>query len=140
MKQITSLLVGDHFVPPAKLLLQHLASGCGLILEPDDANPYDEEAVVVSVDCQLIPDSQFPALEEALPAMGFTLEQIMSGGTVRLGHVASSAGKPLAKARQQEPELVGNHQFREGMLDSGHRASLAFGPDGKARVVLEYGE
>lgn len=135
-KTLTSLLVGSHFRPPAKMILAHLPAGCELILEPEDGNPYDEEAVKVLVEEKLIPESQYPALDEELPAMGYTLEQVMSGGTVWLGYLPASGGKPLLKAQQTEPGLVGNHEFREEMLDSSHRASLGFAGDGSPRVVL----
>lgn len=137
---LTSLLVGEHFRPPAKLILAHLSSGCQLILEPEDGNPYDEEAVKVLIECKHIPESQYQALDEELPAMGFTLEQVMSGGTCWLGYIPKSGGKPLLTAQATERFLVGNHEFREAMLDPEHRVSLGFGADGKSRVLIEFKE
>ena len=142
-RTITTLLVGDHFRPPAKLLLAHLPSGCELGLEPEDSNPYDEEAVRVMLDPRLIPDSQYPALEDetsGLPTMGFTLEQVMSTGPMQLGYIPKTGGKPLLTAQAGDPGLVGNHEVREALMHSDHKATLAFGPDGKARVLVTYSE
>lgn len=134
-KVLTTLLVGDHFRPPAKLVLAHLPSGTRLRLELEDGNPYDQDAIRVLVETRLIPESQFGALETALPDMGYTLEQVLSGGTVWLGYIPASRGKPLATAQRVEPDLVGNHEFREEMLGE-YSATLAFAQDGKARVLL----
>ncbi len=67
MSILTSLLVGDHFRPPAKLVLQHLPAGTQLQLELEDDNPYDAEAVRVYVSVLEIPQSQYSALESELP-------------------------------------------------------------------------
>lgn len=139
-RELVSLLVGDHFRPPAKLILAHLPIGAPLRLDPEDTNPYDEEAVKIMFDPWQIPESQFEALDSELPAMGFTLEQVMSGGDLQLGYIPKSGGKPLLQAQKEEPGLVGNHEVREAMLDSGHRAQLTFGPDGKARVLVTFDE
>lgn len=138
MSQITTLLVGDHFRPPAKLILQHLPSGCQLQLMAEDDNAYDEEAVKVLVGTDQIPEEQYSALAEALPGMGFELEQVMSTGPVWLGYVPKSGGKPLLTAQKEAPELVGNHEVREAMAAESYRAQLAFGPDGRARVTVQY--
>lgn len=141
-KTITSLLVGDHFCPPAKTILAHLPSGCQLRLECEDDNPYDEEAVRVHVDPMEIPQSQYPELEEALPASGATLEQVMSSGPIWLGYIPKTGGKPLAAAQIGDPSLVGNHEFREAMAgQAGPGAvTLGFASDGKARVICRFEE
>lgn len=136
MPELTSLLVGDHFRPPAKLILANLPAGAKLLLRLEDDNPYDEEAVRVLVETKSIPESRYSQLDQDLPSMGFTLEQVLSGGEVWLGYIPKSGGKPLLTAQRAEPGLVGNHEFREGMLSDSWSASLAFGQDGKARVIL----
>lgn len=141
-KTLTSLLVGSHFVPPAKVLLAHLPAGVKLLLEPDPSNPYDENAIVVLIDPMEIPQSQYSALDNphsGLPCQGATLEQLMSTGPVRLGHVASSGGKPLFKAKSTAPAGVvfaGNVEFLDWMKDDRYRAALAFGLAGEPLVQL----
>lgn len=133
-----TLLVGDHFRPPAKLVLAHLPAGAKLGLEPEDNNPYDDEAVRVMLDPGQIPESQFPALEEGLPEMGCTLEQLMSGGPLHLGYVPKSGGKPLVTAQGSDPGLIGNHEVREILLSASHQATLSFDPAGKAQIQLTW--
>lgn len=143
MSRVIAPLVGDHFHPPASLVLKHLPTGSRLQLEPDPGNPYDEFAVKVLVDPGEIPESQFGALgnfEFGLPSMGLTLEQLQSSGPIWLGHLAASGGKPLAKALAAEPGLVGNREVLDLMKDPDHRAELAFAPDGKPRVVVSIPE
>lgn len=140
MAQFTTLLVGAHFRPPAKQVLAHLPVGTQLTLEPEPDNPYDPLAIKVFVDPALIPESQFSALDKELLETGNTIEQIMSGGPIWLGYVPAAEGKPLAKARANgELDLIGNDKVREiGALgESEYAATLAFGPDGSPRMILE---
>lgn len=132
-------LVGAHFRPPAKQILAHLPAGAGLILEPEPENPFDPQAVKVSVPVTAIPESEFPALAQELPEAGLTLEQLMSGGTVWLGYIAKSSGKPLTQAQQSEPSLVGNAEVAEVTAQRGPgSARLAFGPDGSPRAQITW--
>ncbi len=133
MRQL-SLIVGGHFRPPAKQVLARLPAGTLLMLEEDNNNLYDAAAVKVLVDPAVIPESQFGELEPELNEAGVTLEQLMSGGPLQLGFIPAQEGKPLAKARMAEPELLGNMQVRELMPC---KASISFAVDGSPRVILE---
>lgn len=140
MPQFTTLLVGAHFRPPAKQVLAHLPAGASLLFEFEDENPYDANAVKVFVLPESIPDSEFPVLEVELPEAGVTLEQLMSSGPIWLGYIPASGGKPLAKARAAEPELIGNAEFRS-ILDNGPvQVYLAFALDGSPRAQIVQGE
>lgn len=143
-KTLVGLLVGVHFHPPAKLLLEFLPGDCQLILEPEPENPYDPSAIKVLLPTQEIPTDSFDALQAILPGAGCTLEQLMSEETVVLGHVGASKGKPLLKARTSWPELAssltGNQEFLEGMKSPGHSAKLGFAPTGDPLVLLTTSE
>jgi hypothetical protein len=133
----TTMLVGAHFVPPAKLVLEHLASGTELILEPYEDNPYDSSAVRVLLDPGLIPESQHGALDEKLPGAGSDMETLLQGEPLALGHVASSGGKPLAKANASGPiQYVGTLEVREALTQAWHEAKLGFDPAGLPVIYI----
>lgn len=135
MTTLIGLLVGSHFTPPAKALLEHLPMGTKLTLTRDIENPYDELAVhVLLSDPASIPESQHAELSAKLPGMGFDLIEIMRGEPVVLGHLGASEGKPLAKARLNNPTLVGTREFIEAGLGP---ATLAF--DGAGNVLVKMG-
>lgn len=138
-RTLTSILVGSHFVPPAKIIIEHLPSGTPLSLTPDPENPYDEHAIRVSVAGSAIPASQHDELAVKLPGAGQDLESVIApGANWPLGHVGSSEGKPLVKARLVRADLVGNKDFLE-IMQSGVRwtASLGFDGSGMSLVVME---
>lgn len=130
-----SLIVGAHFRPPAKLLLEHLPSGCQLRLLAEPDNPYDEHAIRVLLNPADIPTSQHGVLEELLPAMGFELSELLQDGPIQLGYVAASGGKPL----RDNPGYVGNQEFQQA-LDLHHSngvGSLGFSPEGKPTISID---
>lgn len=133
---LTSILVGAHFRPPAKLLLEHLPSGTPVLLEPEPDNPYDENAVKVWLAPGEIPASEYDELREALVGFGTSLDEILATDRVHLGYVAASGGKPLAIARERREGLVGNEEVTAAGLASA-KASLTFAPDGE--LLLEIG-
>ncbi len=143
MPQFTTLIVGAHFRPPAKQVLAHLAQGAPLQLVLDNENAYDAAAVKVMFDPKHIPETEWSSLDEELLETGNTIEQVLSAGPIQLGFIPAQEGKPLAKARLAEPELLGNLQVRE-LMDGGEagadqaefEATLGFAPDGSIRIHL----
>lgn len=96
---LKTILVGSHFVPPAKLLLQALPSEARVELRPEPDNPYDPLAIKVFVDPSEINADALRLLEEPLAASGFSIDEVVnSPEVICLGHVAATDGKPLAKA------------------------------------------
>lgn len=137
MPKFHTLIVGAHFRPPAKQCLAHLASGAELTLEEENDNPYDQGAVRVMLDPGLIPDSEHEVLEGELLEAGVTLEQLMSGGSIKIGFVPAQDGKPLIKARLSDPTILGNQQVREIMHgDEPYRCNLDFAPDGSPKLTI----
>jgi len=150
--QYQTLIVGAHFRPPAKQLLAVLPPGHRLQLIEDNENAYDAAAVKVVLELvdpvglkPLLTEAQMAELEQELPNVGMTLEQVMSTGPVQLGFIPAQDGKPLAKARQSEPDLLGNVQVREIMGNGEVGAAryfptLAFGLDGAPRLAIDVTE
>jgi len=112
-------LVGAHFHPPAKLLLQHLPTGQVLRLIRDPDNAYDTNAIAVWADIEKNPDIPMHEL------IGFGVEEESFPGSFMLGHIAAKTGEAKALAP---------------ILDSGHmpKATLAFDAKGAPRVALEW--
>lgn len=132
---LTGALVGAHFRPPAKLVLECLASGTSLALRAEPLNEYDEFAIAVLVSPSAIPASQHKLLVEELPLCGWDLEELLSQPELHLGYIAASKNKLL----KEHPELVGNQVFcqsRELVRWEDCRISLGFGLNGMALVIL----
>lgn len=140
MKKLTGLLVGMHFNPPSKWLLQGLPAGCRLGLEKEPENPYDPNAVVVwLVDCAAIPSSQHEKLRELLDGTGFDLEEILAEPAIKLGHLAAEGGKPL----KANPGYSSNLAILNEMEARGRAPDfirLGFGLKGEPVVNVEWAD
>lgn len=134
-KTLTSLLVGMHFRPPAKQVLECLPSGAPLILSPEPENPYDANALKVMVWPGEIPEELRGMLDEKLQGTGSDLGELLAmEEPFWLGYIAASGGKPLAKAGR---DGVGNQEFLALMAGSPtHSAKLAFDAAGLPLVML----
>ena len=127
-------LVGAHFRPPAKQVLQCLPAGARLGLVPEPENAYDSKAIKVTVACEAeVPSRQYDNLRALLEGTGTELEELIGGGTVapdlQLGYIADSDGKQLSASR-----LPGNREVGQMMAAGLVEATLAFGADGKPQV------
>ena len=131
MTKLTSLLVGAHFRPPAKLIIASLETGCQLGLRPEPDNPYDNFALAVWLNPKQIPEFMYPTLSDQLPSMGFQLEELLNGPDVQLGYVAASGGKPLIGTGLS----AGNQEFL-AVISGPACGELGFLPDGKPTVTL----
>ena len=102
---LTGLLVGMHFRPPAKLILECLPSGTPLTLRHEPDNPYDEDAVAVEVQLRHIAPSQKARLESDLPAMGWSWEMVEEhvalARPLQLGYIGAGKNKEV-KALESE--------------------------------------
>jgi len=127
-----SLLVGMHFRPPAKLVLEALRGGTPLELRPEPSNPYDTYAVAVWVATSSIPESQQESLREKLPEMGWTLDGLFELETIQLGYVAASGGKPLKASGL----AAGSGEFAEALRAESGTGRLGFLPTGAPTVEL----
>ena len=136
---LTGLLVGMHFRPPAKLILETLKSGTELQLVHEPDNEYDQNAVKVFVRLGEVPESQHVRLEAELPGFGWDIETFKAraevGEAIMLGYIAASKNKAL----KEDPLLVSNEAFlsaQELIPWSDCSIRLGFAPSGQALVIL----
>jgi hypothetical protein len=141
MTQIMVPLVGMHFRPPAKLILECLPSGTPLALLPEPENPYDEKAIRVLVSPDEVPASKNEHLQEVLPGMGHEWELVMAGrhegavnGKVFLGYIADSQGKECLKNGWNGNADVAALAEKAGKPVTELSARLTFSPEGKPFV------
>lgn len=130
---IVAALVGAHFRPPAKQILQALPAGVLLRLEPEPENPYDAKAIKVFVRPSAVPEGQHEALQLALSGTGFDLQELLEfDDWLQLGFVADSDGK-VCKASG----LPGNREvgaFCQELGEGNFIARLGF--DGKGMPIV----
>jgi hypothetical protein len=109
-------LVGAHFRPPAKVIIQSLPAGYTLELRPEPTNPYDANAVAVWFDASHLPDSAKEELESTLPGSGSNLEDLLEQRFWQLGYLAK--------------EHAAIHQERIGLIIEGHNEDAAVSGEG----------
>jgi hypothetical protein len=97
MAQHTLPLVGSHFRPPAKALLQVLPSGTELILRAEPGNPYDPNAVQVLLPTANIPEDVEQELEIHALGHGYDLPQIKAQDEWHVGYVKATEALWLQK-------------------------------------------
>jgi len=136
---LTGLLVGMHFRPPAKLILETLKSGTDLQLVAEPDCEYDPNAVQVYVRLGEIPESQYGRLEAELPGFGWDIDTFRqraeSGEALMLGYIAAAKNKLL----KNQTEFVANEVFlgaQELVPWSDCSIRLGFAPSGQALVIL----
>lgn len=137
MKIITQL-VGAHFRPPAKQVLQVLPTGAQLWLMPEPENPYDPKAIRV----MLLPKTAIPFTMEqqlivSLEGTGHDAATLLQQDEhLHLGYIPDSDGKVCQKSG-----MAGNREV--GAVLEAHAsvlpfpAKLAFHMDGSPLVVIE---
>lgn len=138
-KQLKTLLVGQHFKPPAKALLAALPQGAKVTIIPEPDNPYDSEALLVVVETSEIDES---SLDEAMLAgMGQSLSDVMEQESWTLGHVAASGGKPLLKAKAAgADDLIGTKEVHAAANDEWpQEAKVEVRGDGTVVLMLDVG-
>ena len=107
--ELMTMLVGQHFSPPATVILKCLRNGTIVRLEPEPTNPYDAGAIEVRLAPGQIDREKLASYAEDLAGHGSSPDEVDANddGGIRLGHVASSTGKPFAKAKGRHSGLVG---------------------------------
>ena len=91
-----SQIVGMHFRPPAKAVLEHLPAGAELVLRNEDDNPYDEFAIQVLVSPKAVPEGEWDALREECFSMGQDWDGLVAlGEALQLGFCISANNKKL---------------------------------------------
>lgn len=135
---LSTLLVGAHFRPPAKQVLQVLPSGTELGLRPEPENPYDELALAVDLPSgNVIPESQHEALGVLLEGTRIDLVEVIGDAPIHLGYVPKPENKDLKNSPYASYHGVREEIVRQGLWP---RAHLAFSPAGKPLVVMVWNQ
>lgn len=100
---VSAPLVGAHFRPPAKALLQALPAGAPLWLVPEPTNEHDANAVKVMVRIEAIPQDQQALLEQLAAPYGFLLDDILSREEWQLGYVKRDYAAMIAPKLSGRP-------------------------------------
>ena len=139
MTTMTTLLVGSHFNPPAKALLNAIPEGSEVTLTRDEENQWDPLAIKVWIGGQEIVEGALD--EEQLAGFGYSKEEILNGQESQwcLGHVAKTGGKPLEKAKANEAKLIGNAEIYQAIDSTAWplKGTLGFRGDELITITLE---
>lgn len=93
-------IVGAHFRPPAKPILQVLPAGAHLLIEREPDNESDANAVKVSVRSADIPTDAHEELGILASGYGYDLPTILAAEAWHLGYI------PRGEAEQLSPMLL----------------------------------
>lgn len=106
------LIVGAHFRPPAKALLQVLPLGLPLMLIAEPSNEHDPDAIRVEVVTSDIPLEQHTYLNTLAAGYGYDLDSILAQDSWHLGYIPR---KDTARLRADWPpttcEWIAEHSF-----------------------------
>jgi hypothetical protein len=131
-------LVGMHFRPPAKALIQSLSSGYPLELRPEPSNPYDPNAVAVWLDARFLNDDAIDELTSTLPGTGHDIEELLATRWWQLGYMAREHA--ALHQRDIAQIIIGHNEDAdvsgEGFIWNGYPATLTFTGDGKPLVTF----
>ncbi len=117
-------IVGAHFRPPAKAILECLPAGALLSIEPEPDNMFDHNAIKVTVPQTTLaglPEASLAKLAATLPLFGSDLETVLAAPEHHLGYI------PRERAAQLAPALHG--EIRQ--------ARLTFAASGQPQVTFE---
>ena len=111
-------LVGAHFRPPAKAILQVLPGATPLLLRPEPDNAYDPNAIQVLVKTSELPEEAHDDLELHAQGYGHSLEEILAEPEWHLGYVKATEAVWLVK------QLSGDTSCKLGSLLNGNPAVI----------------
>ena len=122
-------LVGMFFRPPAQAIVENLPIGLPLNLNHEPYNPFDPNAIMVTIDLRLLPDQMNPknwdSMNQTLALHGWDMDSLLSlceneGYQFHLGYMART------------------HNIRAlpMMQDPDHKAIFTLNPQGKPAIEL----
>lgn len=135
MTQHTVPLVGAHFRPPAKAILQVLPAGTPLRLIPEPDNPHDGNALAVHVATADIPESVREELAGLATPYGFGLPAILTAESWHLGYVKATEASWLTPMAVEAISVAGPERGEIGY--DWHAATLTFNATGKPALTTE---
>lgn len=96
-------IVGAHFRPPAKVILQFLPMNAPLVCEREPSNEFDPNAIAVYVEPSAIPQSVHQDLDLMAAGFGYGIEDILAEPRWHLGYVPAKFAVGLAAAMDSAP-------------------------------------
>jgi hypothetical protein len=132
-------LVGMHFHPPAKAVVNAMQVGMSVTLIMEDDNQYDSNAVRVVYDMGDWPVDRMDALTFSLDAVyggGVSASELCVQGLLFLGYLASSANK---KATRGGPSNI-EARLLASRHDGFDNLDCKFGLSVEGAPVIEIGE
>ena len=132
----TLQIMGAHFRPPAKAILQSLPSDQTLELRPEPSNPYDPNAVGVWIDAAGIPQEALEELSSTLPGQGCDVETLLEQGWWHLGYIPKEKAADLQTPIGLAIDANNSAAEDEYQIWSGYPAHLTFTGDGKPAVTF----
>ncbi len=133
----TAPIVGSHFRPPAKAILQVLPLGHPLQLKPEPENQYDPQAVAIWVASATLQEFE-DELSLTLPGYGYAFEELPQA--IHLGYMDAKYGH-AAKWHDAIASAIAS--AAKAAVFDGHTpddywsGSLSFDPAGKYLVQFE---
>ena len=124
MAMNTLPIVGAHYRPPAKTIIDCLPVGAKLFMEAEPTNPYDGNAVAVYIRSENIPQSAYETLEEHLANVGISLNELLSQEFWHLGYIPKNLAAQL-RLNNIVP------------LDYKMEGTIGFSPSGKPMIRFE---
>lgn len=108
MPKTRAPIVGMHFRPPAKAILQCLPQGTTLHLRREPDNQYDPNATKVLVRSADIPEGQYQELDTLVAGYGTTIQEILAQSEWFLGYIAAKSGEAglIAPLLDKEPARI----------------------------------
>lgn len=94
----THLIVGAHFRPPAKAILQILPSGCPLYIVPEPTNEFDPNALKVEVMTSDLPTGIDADLTSLAAGFGFDAAMIRERERWHLGYIPRKGAEHIKLA------------------------------------------
>jgi len=131
-------LVGAHFRPPAKTIIQSLPAAYQLELRPEPSNPYDANAVAVWFDALNLSQDAIDELSSTLPGSGGNIEDLIEQRFWQLGYLAK---EHAALHQERLARIIEGHNedasvSGEGFLWSGFPCKLSFTGSGQPAVIF----
>ena len=81
-------IMGAHFRPPAKPILQNLQSGCPLLIIPEPENQYDSNALAIHVETKHFGDfANMEQMNQDVQYFGTTPEELLVPESWHLGYI-----------------------------------------------------
>jgi len=124
MTFFTVPLVGMHFRPPAKALLQVLPTDFPLQAETEPDNEYDKHAIKLMLKSADIPKDAHDDLNMLASGFGFPIEDILAKDAWHLGYVKATSASQIAPLING-----GSHKFAS--------SKLSYDGEGKPLVTIE---